>query len=234
MMLEERTLSGLHVALLSCVQTLAGVEPDSAILDLACGTGAWLKRLYGAGYRKLVGIDRDVAGFGASDIATFIPLDLDADNAIDRIATSKFALVTMIEVIEHVANPQYLVDIAFRALIPAGWMLITSPNIYSLRARVRFLLRGGIPYFEESASRTPIERDHIHPIILEAFQRKIFDPLGLSPARIWTYPQTGSSGSRCHARLATRILRLAFADNLSGDILCLLLRKPTDVDTLTL
>ena len=92
----------------------------------------------------------------------------------------------MIEVIEHVANPQYLVHIAFRALIPAGWMLITSPNIYSLRARVRFLLRGAIPYFEESLSRTPIERDHIHPIILEAFQRKIFDPLGLSPARTWT------------------------------------------------
>lgn len=228
MMLEERTASGLHAGLLPCVQTLAGVEHDSPILDLACGTGAWLKRLYSAGYRNLVGVDREVAGFGASDIATFIPLDLDADNVIDKIAASKFVLVTMIEVIEHVANPKYLVDTAFRALIPAGWMLITSPNIYSLRARARFLLRGGIPYFEESASSTPIERDHIHPIILEAFQRKIFDPLGLSPARTWTYPQTGSNGSRYLARLATRILRLAFADNLSGDTLCLLLRKPAD------
>jgi 2-polyprenyl-3-methyl-5-hydroxy-6-metoxy-1,4-benzoquinol methylase len=117
MMLEEHTVSGLQAALLPCVQPLAGVEPDPAIADLACGTGAWLERLYGAGYRELVGVDRDVAVFGASDIATFIPLDLDADNAIYKIAASKFALVTMIEVIEHVANPQHLVDIAFRALI---------------------------------------------------------------------------------------------------------------------
>jgi 2-polyprenyl-3-methyl-5-hydroxy-6-metoxy-1,4-benzoquinol methylase len=102
------------------VQPLAGVEPDSAISDLACGTGACSSGFTVAGYRKLVGVDRDVAVFGASDIATFIPLDLHADNALDKMAASKFALVTMIEVIEHVANRQHLIDIAFRALIPAG------------------------------------------------------------------------------------------------------------------
>ena len=226
--LEERTLGGLHASLVSQIQPLDGLLLDSLILDLACGTGAWLKRLHDAGYRDLWGVDRDVQGFGAGDVAHFIPADLDcADGILGQLGHRRFFLVTMIEIIEHVANPALLVRFACDALKPGGWLLITSPNIYSLRARARFLLRAKVPYFE-SASRVPIELDHLHPLLIEAYQRKIFSPLGLSLTRVWTFPASGSHGSRWFARVAERALQMMLHDELSGDTICLLLRKPAN------
>jgi len=225
-MLQERTIGGQHAALLPIVQTLEGISHTSPILDLGCGTGAWLKRLHAAGYRELWGVDRDSESFGAGEVAHFIPADLDAAGSALQPGQPNFALVTIIEVIEHVANPQDLVGTALRALAPGGWMLITSPNIYSLRARVRFLISRGVPFFERAAHSTSVEPDHIHPIVLEAYQRKIFTPLELSLVRVWTYPENGSHGSRWFARLAARAMRLALSDDLPGDTLCLLLRKP--------
>jgi SAM-dependent methyltransferase len=158
--LEERTAAGLHAALQSPVTSL-GLAADARILDIACGTRAWLKRLHAMGYRELWGTDRDVDGFQASDIAHFVPADFDSES---RLPTD-FSLVTMIEIIEHVENPYRLVEMAANALAPGGWLLITSPNIYSLRAQVRFLIRPRLPFFEHSPSSS-IEEDHIHPVVM--------------------------------------------------------------------
>jgi SAM-dependent methyltransferase len=222
-MLQERTIPGQHGALLPIVKTLA-ISRSSRILDLGCGTGAWLKRLHDAGYRDLWGVDRDGTEFGASDIAHFINADLDAlDSRLQP--TLNFGLVTIIEVIEHVANPRNLIETAAGLLAPGGWMLITSPNIYSLRARLRFLFGRGMPFFERAGSPISVEPDHLHPIVMEAYKRKIFEPLSLFPVRTWTYPQSNSHGSRWLARLVTQIMGLVLRDDLPGDTLCLLLRK---------
>ena len=226
-MLEECAIAGQHEALLGVIQTLAGISHASPILDLGCGTGAWLKRLCDAGYRNLYGIDHDSEAFGAAEFAKCVAADLDTLQRVDSTRDEHFQLVTIIEVIEHVANPRHLVELAVRALAPDGWLLITSPNIYSLRARVRCLVRAGIPFFEKKASPMSVEPDHIHPVVLEAYKRKIFTPLNLSLARVWTFPATGSHGSRWFSRLAVRVLRLVLSDGLSGDTLCLLLRKCT-------
>jgi SAM-dependent methyltransferase len=227
-MLEEHAVLGQHEALLSVIQTLAGLSDYSPILDLGCGTGAWLKRLYDAGYRNLYGIDQDSEAFGAANVAKFVAADLDTLDCADHTGEGHFGLVTIIEVIEHVANPQHLVELAVRALAPDGWLLITSPNIYSVRARAKFLVRPGMPYFEKKANAASANPDHIHPVVLEAYERKIFRPLNLSIARVWTYPVIGSQGSRWFARVAARVLRFVLSDNLSGDSLCLLLRKCTN------
>jgi SAM-dependent methyltransferase len=227
-MLQEETVAGLHAALLPIVKTLDGICHTSPILDLGCGTGAWLKRLYDAGYRDLWGVDREPGTFAATEVARFVCADFDATESVSSLSLAGFHLATIMEVIEHVANPQLLVEAAFRALAPGGLLLITSPNIYSLRARIRFLLRRGVPFFEQAAHSTPIESDHIHPIIFEAYQRKIFTPLNLALIRVWTYPESGSRGSRWLARVATWPMRFLLSDDLSGDILCLLLQKPRD------
>jgi SAM-dependent methyltransferase len=224
--LEERTKGGLHAFLLPTVGKLDGLSSESPILDLACGTGAWLKRLHDAGYRDLCGVDRDTPGFGAVELARFFSADLDCTNGIlEKLGPGRFGLVTMIEIIEHVAAPERLVRLAYDALKPGGWMLITSPNIYSLRARARFLWRAAVPFFERAAHSTPIEPDHIHPVVLEAYQRKIFMPLELPLVRVWTYPDSSGHGSRWFAQLAARAMRLVLPDQLPGDSLCLLLRK---------
>src|SRR5260370_32797126 len=97
--LDERAVSGLHAFLLPQIEALDGLSPDLPILDLACGTGAWLKRLHDSGYRDLWGLDRDAKGFGAGDVASFIAADFDcADGISARLGSRQFALVTMIEI----------------------------------------------------------------------------------------------------------------------------------------
>src|SRR5438105_4834141 len=134
----------------------------SPIMDLGCGTGAWLQRLHEAGYSELWGIDRDSRAFDAADIGHFIQGDLDSIDQALELPDGMFHLITITEVIEHVANPEQLVRLACRLLAHRGWLLITSPNIYSLRARMRFLIRGAVPFFEQSASHALVQLDHIH------------------------------------------------------------------------
>jgi SAM-dependent methyltransferase len=205
--------------LLPIVQSL-GLPSQARILDVACGTGAWLSRLYRAGFVDLWGTDQDSDNFLACNIAHFIPADLDKESSFPQ----EVALVTMIEIIEHVENPYQLVEMAERALAPGGWLLITSPNIYSLRARLRFLISARLPHFERG-SRTQIEEDHVHPVIFEAYKRKIFDPLNLAVARVWTHPEGATKEARFVARFISRIARLFLPENYTGDTLCLLLRK---------
>src|SRR5271170_1687357 len=108
-MLEERTLGGLHSALFPCVAKLEGIDDYSAILDLACGTGAWLTRLHDAGYRNLWGADRDFEHFGAQNIARFFIVDFDDKDYACPVNAHGFALITAIEIIEHVANPHQFI-----------------------------------------------------------------------------------------------------------------------------
>lgn len=224
--LRERTGDGhLHAKLVPLVESLDGVSHTSPILDLGCGTGAWMARLHEAGFRDLLGVDLDAANFGASHVARFIPADISGAD-INGIQRSHFPLVTLIEVIEHVEDPRRLVEISANALAPGGWLLITTPNIYSLRARMRLLFGRGVPFFELAAHHTPVEPTHVHPLVLEAYRRNMFDPLGLSIERVWSEPEHGSYGSRWFARLAIRALHLVFVDDLPGDTICLLLRKP--------
>jgi ubiquinone/menaquinone biosynthesis C-methylase UbiE len=46
--LSERTISGLHKNL---SQSLPQITYDTAVLDIGCGTGAWLERLSKLGFR---------------------------------------------------------------------------------------------------------------------------------------------------------------------------------------
>jgi len=55
--LREVTPPGLHETLLERVVRLPGINPETAILDLGCGSGAWLARLARSGFKALRGID---------------------------------------------------------------------------------------------------------------------------------------------------------------------------------
>ena len=56
MKLGERANSGLHESLLGRLP--GALKKDDPILDVGCGTGAWLARLHAEGFTDLTGIDR--------------------------------------------------------------------------------------------------------------------------------------------------------------------------------
>ncbi len=69
-------------------------------------------------------------------------------------------ILTCIEGIEHIENPFHLVREARRVLRPGGSLIITTPNVLSLRSRWQYLLYGAPNTFDYLAS-TPW---HINPV----------------------------------------------------------------------
>jgi 2-polyprenyl-3-methyl-5-hydroxy-6-metoxy-1,4-benzoquinol methylase len=213
MPLRERTNAGLHESL---AHSIAGVARTAAVLDVGCGTGAWLDRLAGLGFIDLCGMDREPAQF-ACTAARFLQADL--DHGVPPLGERKYGLITAIEVIEHLENPGHLWRLASEHLAPDGRLLLTTPNIGSLNARLRFLLAGELPFFDAKSDPT-----HIQPLYLGAALR-VMSRHGLRAERVWTYPAHRSRVFRAALARAARVLRLVAADPAPGDNLCLLVRR---------
>lgn len=207
----EWTLAGLHEAL---VQRLPPMPRSAAVLDLGCGTGAWLQRLSQLGLRDLWGLDRKPETDGAG-WATWVQADLDADDW--KLGDKQFDLVTAIEVVEHLENPGRFLDGVASHLASGGYFLVTTPNIQSIRARLRFLVSGRLPHFDDKSDPT-----HVHPWTLGTLKR-MASRHRLRILRAWGYPRRGSLAFRKATWLAAAALSVLLREEVAGDVLCVLL-----------
>jgi len=212
--LVERTISGLHNNLL---ESLPQLNSDTPVLDIGCGTGAWLERLSCVGFKHLHGIDLDVQQFGAEG-ASCSQANLDYDNL--GFGDRKFGLITAIEVIEHLENPGRILYHVATHLDNNGYFLLTTPNIHSVSCRLKFLITGKLASFDEKGDHT-----HIYPVLLSCLNR-VLPRYSLKIVKQWGYPATGSLIFRRHTRIISRILELFISSNgLNGDTLCMLIQK---------
>lgn len=211
--LLERTIPGLHEAL---IQSLPNLSYDTPILDIGCGSGAWLDRLASKGFYCLHGIDQDTAQFQTKK-ATCSQANLDYDDL--GLGEQKFGLITAIEVIEHLENPGRLFYHVNRYLQPQGYCLITTPNIHSVGSRLRFLITGNLKSFDAKGDST-----HIYPVLLTALNR-VLPRYSLSIVQKWGYPTKGSLVSRQSTQIITNFFELLFPNSDPGDTLCLLIQK---------
>jgi 2-polyprenyl-3-methyl-5-hydroxy-6-metoxy-1,4-benzoquinol methylase len=120
------------------VYALLAERLDSGrVLDIPCGSGAFLRRLLDGAYAAS-GADiapHDAipaeAVFTAADMNERLPYD---DNSFDAVVS--------IEGIEHIKRPFDFVRECARILKPDGVLILTTPNISSLRSRWRWFLTG--------------------------------------------------------------------------------------------
>jgi 2-polyprenyl-3-methyl-5-hydroxy-6-metoxy-1,4-benzoquinol methylase len=211
--LAERTNSGLHESLL---HRISAISRDTPVLDLGCGTGAWLDRLAGLGFTDLCGIDGEPTQFACS-ASRFVTADLDRDEP--QLGGRTYGLISAIEVIEHLENPGHLWRLVGRHLTQDGQFLLTTPNIRSLNSRLRFLLTGELPFFDSKSDPT-----HLQPVYLDAAVR-IMSRYGLRVEETWTYPALGSRVFRKGITRLTRLLGSVVADREPGDNLCVVVRR---------
>ncbi|MBW4649288.1 MAG: class I SAM-dependent methyltransferase [Kastovskya adunca ATA6-11-RM4] len=210
--LVERTISGLHESL---IQSLPQLSRDTPVLDLGCGTGAWLERLATHGFTNLYGVDRDSTQFKTHK-ATFLPANLDYD---DLFLDKEFGLITAIEVVEHLENPGRLFYAVNSHLAEDGYFLLTTPNIHSVSCRLKFLLASKLASFDEKGDPT-----HIYPVLLNALD-KILPRYSLQIVEKWGYPEKGSLIYRPSTQLIANFLALILPNDTPGDTLCLLIQK---------
>ena len=219
MKLTERANDGLHAHVIDQVlKTLP--ERGADILDVGCGTGALLAQLRDHGYRQLTGLDisppADVAGI------RFHAVDLDGPTL--PVADQSVDLALAVEVIEHLENPGAFLAGIRSKLRPSGQLLITTPNVHSVEARVRWLLLGKLKQFDPLGDPT-----HLYPVFGFAFAR-LLKRCGLTVRNSWGFPLDGSSptsrrGLRALAGIARAVGATGSPD---GDQLCMLLACTQD------
>ncbi len=164
-MLAERAIPGLHAALLDFVE--ARFAKECLILDVGCGTGAWVERLRSNGFRYIWAVDQDRRYYAGA--APFAEVDLNTDfpHAIrGAFSQSSFDLITAVEVVEHLESLAQFLRHCHCLLPPGGCLVITTPNVGCAPGRLKFALKGELRHFDEHGDPT-----HITPVIPRLLKR---------------------------------------------------------------
>jgi 2-polyprenyl-3-methyl-5-hydroxy-6-metoxy-1,4-benzoquinol methylase len=138
------------------------ISRGARVLDAPCGNGALTLALRDAGYDAWgtdvvpVACERLGAKFLVADLGAGIPC-----------APESMDLVLSIEGIEHVENPYAFLRDVHRVLRPGGLLILTTPNIVSLRSRTRFLGSGF--YNQDPRPLNEAVRHPLHHISLRTF-----------------------------------------------------------------
>jgi SAM-dependent methyltransferase len=118
-------------------QTLFPAEPGRWI-DLGCGQGEFTEQVADGRAPIPIVLDRSQANVAAarSNGAAALTADL---NLPLPLASGSLDGGALIEVIEHIATAERLVDEIARVLRPGGWLIVTTPNVAHLTYRLRAL-----------------------------------------------------------------------------------------------
>jgi 2-polyprenyl-3-methyl-5-hydroxy-6-metoxy-1,4-benzoquinol methylase len=208
-MLHTTTNNGLHQFVAErvlCRYAHHGVRAA----DLGAGPGAMASRLQIMGC-DVVAVDRDANGFEAG--VPHLCLDFNDPDFATRLGARGFDLVTAIEVIEHVECPIGFLRNVGRLLAPGGVAALTTPNVDSLPARLKFLMAGKIRTMDEHGEPT-----HISPIFFDLLQRQYLPRAGLKLREHLVFPTNGFQLTRKPLAWGLRVVSLAFSErSIVGD-----------------
>ena len=123
----------------------SGAERDA--LELGCGPG-FFTRMLRARQWKPTCVDLEPAHLEAAAEAAESTLCGDALAVIAKLGEQRFGLVLALEIIEHMprAAGEQLLAQAFRVLRPGGWLVLSTPNRWSLEGLAGY-------YIEEKLRR---------------------------------------------------------------------------------
>jgi SAM-dependent methyltransferase len=171
-----RALPGTHERVVEIA--LRYKKPGQKALDLGAWSGALAERLSAAGF-QVTAADLD-NNFELN--SEFVQVNFD-DPDFDRKFSSKFDVITSVEVIEHLENPAGFLRTIQRLLTQDGIAILTTPNVENVPARLKFLVRGEVRTMDKTAP------EHITPIHLDLFTRQIVPRTGLKLMEHFVHPR---------------------------------------------
>ncbi len=107
--------------------------PGSLLLDVGAASGIFLNLARQAGYR-VSGIEPSKAL--VADAEKLYGLKLFCGTVEQFAVSEKFAAITLLDVLEHVADPGTFIATLNKFLAPGGMLVIVTPDIGSLTARI--------------------------------------------------------------------------------------------------
>ncbi len=146
------------------VVSLIDTSNFPSLLDIASGNFLFLNllsagksdrrsclSLYGTTYQDLPTLFQS----SPRDLPYTILYSLDL-NRVDwpiKVPIKSFDYITVLDVIEHLPNPSLFFSQVCQLLKPeTGRLIVSVPNIYSYRSRIRFLLTGNLSAFHSSST----------------------------------------------------------------------------------
>ena len=129
MSLNETTY-GIKKRLEFLVEIISKAQP-SAVLDVGCGTGAYLTQPLAERFGSInfLGIDSDRVSIEFARNSCVLP-NLTYSDQLETPAEGKFDLIICSEVIEHVEDPTKFLSSLTKNLSEDGKMVLTVPNGY--------------------------------------------------------------------------------------------------------
>lgn len=115
-------------------------------LDVGAGWGHLIERLRKQFPNiKSCGLDYNPSHFPIADV----PI-AHCDFSVDRIShdDDTFDLITCTEVCEHLENFRHAIREAARVLKPGGLIVVSTPNVLSMKSRWTYFTRGFFTYFD--------------------------------------------------------------------------------------
>lgn len=132
------------------LRQLANLPASTRVLDVGSGSGAIGRALKMQGVTNLCAVEVDAeAREHAKDIYTEVASD------ISEFSGRTFDLIILLDVLEHVTDPQGLYGDAMKLLAPGGKVLISLPNVAHWSVRIP-LLFGNFDYY----NRGIMDRTH--------------------------------------------------------------------------
>ena len=126
-----RAAAGIFPSILRRLRPYA--PPGSLLLDVGAASGIFLNLAREAGYR-VAGIEPSAAL--VADAERLYGLKLFCGTVEQFTASEKFAAITLLDVLEHVTDPDALFPSWNGFLAPGGMLVIVTPDIGSLAARI--------------------------------------------------------------------------------------------------
>jgi SAM-dependent methyltransferase len=166
--IRMKSLTTIETAVFKRATELGQPDGRLKILDAPCGAGVLAFMLEKAGMKVCA---LDIEGAAASLLGdSFQTADL---NQTLPITDKSFDLVVSVEGVEHLENPHLFLREVNRVLKHDGWLILTTPNIVSLRSRVRFLGSGF--FHRDSMPLNESARHGLHHIGLRSFSQLRYD-----------------------------------------------------------
>jgi SAM-dependent methyltransferase len=180
---DEQASYGLHKNILDLLQK----EQPGRLLDVGCGTGFFAKKVrerwdtevHVAEYR------REFVRYEGLQVSE---VDL---NLLQRLPyeDDSFDYIVLIEVIEHVKHPWFLMEELARILRPGGKIFLTTPNVHHLGSKLKVAFGSDFWGFNEETQSSPLS----HLISFTVRQlRLIMNECGLTVERVqFSHPFLG-------------------------------------------
>lgn len=162
---QEMAITGTHAKLMSLLREMSFLRPGRAVLDIGAGQGAFSARLREAGL-DVSACDLSPEHFNVAEIEC---RKCDGSGSLP-FEDGQFSLAVAVEVLEHMDGHGRFFEEVARVLAPNGIFMFTTPNILSLKSRLRFLCRGSFYSFDllQPFEKDPM-RQHISPFTINRY-----------------------------------------------------------------